>query len=47
MAVAAADSRDRDRLPAAAGAKVIGYDVLFAERDIRKFMVGRHRVDRR
>ena len=25
---------------AAAGAKVIGYDVLFAERDIRKFMVG-------
>src|SRR6187200_1818103 len=24
---------------AAAGAKVIGYDVLFAERDIRKFMV--------
>ena len=32
---------------AAAGAKVIGYDILFAERDIRKFMVGRHRVDRR
>ncbi|HUQ88452.1 MAG TPA: adenylate/guanylate cyclase domain-containing protein [Vicinamibacterales bacterium] len=25
---------------AAAGAKVIGYDILFAERDIRKFMVG-------
>jgi adenylate cyclase len=25
---------------AAAGAKVIGYDVLFPERDIRKFMVG-------
>ncbi|MEP6783320.1 MAG: adenylate/guanylate cyclase domain-containing protein [Acidobacteriota bacterium] len=25
---------------AAAGAKVIGFDVLFAERDIRKFMVG-------
>src|SRR3954471_1340920 len=25
---------------AAAGAKMIGYDVLFAERDIRKFMVG-------
>ena len=25
---------------AAAGAKVIGYDMLFAERDIRKFMVG-------
>ncbi len=25
---------------AAAGARVIGYDVLFAERDIRKFMVG-------
>ena len=25
---------------AAAGAKVIGYDVVFAERDIRKFMVG-------
>jgi adenylate cyclase len=25
---------------AAAGAKVIGYDVLFAERDVRKFMVG-------
>lgn len=25
---------------AAAGAKVIGYDVLFAERDARKFMVG-------
>src|SRR5688572_23946271 len=25
---------------AAAGAKVIAYDVLFAERDIRKFMVG-------
>jgi adenylate cyclase len=25
---------------AAAGAKVIGYDVLFAERDLRKFMVG-------
>ena len=24
---------------AAAGAKVIGYDILFAERDIRKFMV--------
>ena len=24
----------------AAGARVIGYDVLFAERDIRKFMVG-------
>src|SRR6187431_326134 len=24
---------------AAAGAKVIGYDVLFAERDLRKFMV--------
>ena len=24
----------------AAGAKVIGYDILFAERDIRKFMVG-------
>ena len=23
----------------AAGAKVIGYDILFAERDIRKFMV--------
>jgi adenylate cyclase len=25
---------------AAAGAKVIGYDILFAERDVRKFMVG-------
>ena len=25
---------------AAAGARVIGYDILFAERDIRKFMVG-------
>jgi adenylate cyclase len=25
---------------ASAGAKVIGYDVMFAERDIRKFMVG-------
>jgi adenylate cyclase len=25
---------------AAAGAKVIGYDILFTERDIRKFMVG-------
>jgi adenylate cyclase len=25
---------------AAAGAKVIGYDILFAERDLRKFMVG-------
>src|SRR5215213_4142063 len=25
---------------AAAGAKVIAYDILFAERDIRKFMVG-------
>src|SRR5262245_38009006 len=25
---------------AAAGAKVIGYDILFAERDIRKFTVG-------
>jgi adenylate cyclase len=25
---------------AAAGAEVIGYDVLFAERDVRKFMVG-------
>ena len=25
---------------AAAGAKVVGYDVMFAERDIRKFMVG-------
>ena len=25
---------------AAAGAKVIGYDILFPERDIRKFMVG-------
>ena len=32
---------------AAAGAKVIAYDVLFAERDIRKFMVGRYRMDRR
>ena len=32
---------------AAAGAKVIGYDVLFAERDIRKFMVARHGMDRR
>jgi adenylate cyclase len=25
---------------AAAGARVIGYDILFAERDVRKFMVG-------
>jgi len=25
---------------AAAGAKVVGYDILFAERDVRKFMVG-------
>ena len=25
---------------AAAGAKVIAYDILFAERDIRKFMIG-------
>ena len=32
---------------AAAGAKVIAYDVLFPERDIRKFMVGDTRVDRR